>query len=66
MNYSKELRPENGSGYLVLKSGTSEPVQWEIDSRSDGALDGGRVRGTRITSRKPRKMVARFSVLRWP
>ena len=45
MNYSKESRPENGSGYLVLKSGTSEPVQWEIDSRSDGALDGGRVRG---------------------
>lgn len=36
---------QTGIGYLVLKSGTCEQVEWEIDLLSNGSVGDGRIRG---------------------
>ena len=36
---------QKGTGDLVLKSGTSQQVKWEIDLLSDGSLGDGSIRG---------------------
>jgi hypothetical protein len=39
------LTRQNGTGYLVLKSGTGKQVQWEVDYLRDGSLGDGYIRG---------------------
>jgi hypothetical protein len=39
------LTRQNGTGYLVLKSGSGKQVQWEVDYLRDGSLGDGCVRG---------------------
>ena len=39
------LTRQNGTGYLVLKSGSGKQVQWEVDFLRDGSLGDGSIRG---------------------
>jgi hypothetical protein len=46
MNKAAEvLTRQNGTGYLVLKSGFGKQVQWEVDYLRDGSLGDGCIRG---------------------
>jgi hypothetical protein len=42
---AEALTRQNGTGYLVLKSGTGKQVQWEVDYLRDGSLGDGCIRG---------------------
>ena len=35
----------NGTGYLILRSGASKQVQWQVDYLRDGSLGDGYIRG---------------------
>jgi hypothetical protein len=39
------LTRRNGTGYLVLKSGSGKQIQWEVDYLRDGSLGDGCIRG---------------------
>ena len=44
-NTAEVLTRRNGTGYLVLKSGSRKQVQWEVDYLRDGSLGDGCIRG---------------------
>jgi hypothetical protein len=45
MEKAEILTRRNGSGYLVLKSGAGQLIQWEVDYLRDGSLGDGCIRG---------------------
>jgi hypothetical protein len=44
-NTAEVLTRRNGTGCLVLKSGSGKQVQWEVDYLRDGSLGDGCIRG---------------------
>jgi hypothetical protein len=45
MKKSEVSNRQSGIGYLVLKSGTKQQVEWEVDVHCDGSLAHGSIRG---------------------
>ena len=45
MNKAEIQTRRNGTGYLVLKNGSRQQVQWQVDYLCDGSLGDGWIRG---------------------